>query len=75
MNREEKRRTRIKGKNGEWLYPQLLYIIDRDEKGRPKTLRMTYDEEQLGNVIPEERRDKAEMLLVYMAGETPGFTS
>jgi hypothetical protein len=75
VNRNQRRAARIKGPKGEWLYPQLLYIIDRDEKGRPKTLRMTYDEEEIGDVVPEERRDKAEMLLVFVGGETPGFTS
>ncbi len=66
MNRQQRRAARVWHPKGHWLYPQLLHVLDYDEKGRPKTVRIAYDEETVGDVVPDERRDKVTMLLVWM---------
>lgn len=80
MNRKERRAGRIRapGPDGGWLYPTLLLIKERDTKGRPTTVRVLYDDETVGDVIPAENQveggPKAQMLLVFM-GESQGFSS
>ena len=74
MNREKRRAGRIKapGPQGGYLYPELLFIMARDAKGRPTELRWAHDDETIGEVVGEDQ--KPELLLVYV-GEAAGFRS
>lgn len=60
-------RIRAPGKDGGWLYPTLLLIVDRDDKGRPRTVRVFYDDDTMGMI--EDK--KPHFLLVYMAEQKP----
>lgn len=40
-------RQRVRDPKGQWLYPVLLNIIDKDERGRGKTGRLYYDDERV----------------------------
>ena len=73
VNRQQRRAARIKDPKGNYLYPTLLHVVDRDHLGRPTNVRITYDEETLTEV--GVTKDKAEMLLVWMAGERQGASS
>jgi len=74
VNRAQRRTARIRDPKGNYLFPTLLHVVERDAKGRPTLCRVAYDEELIGDVIPSERRDHAEMLLVWM-GDAQGFKS
>lgn len=72
MNRAQRRAARIRDPKGNYLYPTLLHVIDRDHLGRPTMVRIAYDEEAIGDVVGDDTRP--EMLLVWM-GERQGAKS
>ena len=69
MNRAQRRAARIRGPKGEWLYPQLLHVVERDEQGRPTHVRIAWDDETIGDVVGSDARPT--MLLVWMPENRP----
>jgi len=60
-----RRKDRIKGPKG-WLYPYILHILEKDEHGRPRLMRLYFDDDKLslGELAGPEKK-KLEFLTVF----------
>ena len=66
-----RRRERIRapGTQGGWLYPTMLFVVDRDEQGRPLNVRVCYDDAKFDLKAMGGTDAVPHFVLVYMGDQ------